>query len=95
KVTDNIVENSTEPNLPIDEDQQTNEVVSPDSIESMVICLLQEFKEHRLIGFGIRGNFCKKLQTDAKQWLQQNTILSDQRFEAVFNKQIDQLLIWM
>ncbi|CAF0881126.1 unnamed protein product [Rotaria sordida] len=92
---DNIVENSTEPNLPIDEDQQTNEVVSPDSIESMVICLLQEFKEHRLIGLGIRGNFCKKLQTDAKQWLQQNTILSDQRFEAVFNKQIDQLLIWM
>ncbi|CAF0960181.1 unnamed protein product [Rotaria sordida] len=94
-LNDNIVENSTEPNLPIDEDQQTNEVVSPDSIESMVICLLQEFKEHRLIGFGIRGNFCKKLQTDAKQWLQQNTILSDQRFEAVFNKQIDQLLIWM
>ncbi|CAF1222789.1 unnamed protein product [Rotaria sp. Silwood1] len=92
---DNIMEDSTEPNERIDECQQTNEVVSPDSIESMIICLLREFKEHKLIGLGISGNFCEKLKTDAKQWLQQNTILSDQRFEAVFNKQLHQLLIWI
>ncbi|CAF2979909.1 unnamed protein product [Rotaria sp. Silwood2] len=92
---DNIIEDSTVQSLLVHACQQKDEVVSPCSSESMVICLLREFKEHRLIGLGISGEFFEKLKTDTKQWLQHHTILCEQQFEAVFNNNIRQILIWM
>ncbi|CAF1221377.1 unnamed protein product [Rotaria sp. Silwood1] len=92
---DDIFENFTTQNLSAQSCEQEYQVISPCSSESMVVCLLAQFKEHRLVGVGIDGEFSEYLQKKAKQWLQDNTVLCGQEFEAVFNDELDRLLIWM
>ncbi|CAF1153692.1 unnamed protein product [Rotaria sordida] len=90
-----ILHKFTIQSLSIPSKQQTHEVVSPCSSESMIVCLLTEFKEHKLVGLCITGQFFEKINTNAKQWLQHNTVLCEQQFEAIFNKMLHRLLIWM
>jgi hypothetical protein len=75
--------------------QQKDEVILPFSSESMLLCLLTKFKEHKLISLCVDGLFLEKIQTDAEQWLRTNTILCEQQFKAVFNIELKRLLIWM
>ena len=70
-------------------------VISPSSSESMLLCLLTQFKEHRLISLCVDGQFLEELKTDTEQWLRDNTILHDQQFKAVPNNEMNRLLIWM
>jgi hypothetical protein len=65
------------------------------SIDSMVLCLLTGFNEHKLIELCVDGEPSEKIKTDAKQWLQNNSILCRQPFEAVFNKELNRLTVWM
>jgi len=75
--------------------QQKDEVILPLSSESMLLCLLTTFKEHKFISLCVDGLFLEKIKTDTEQWLQTNTILCEQQFKAVFNIELNRLLIWM
>ncbi|CAF1140141.1 unnamed protein product [Rotaria sp. Silwood1] len=92
---DNISNESTVQSALVQFDEQKHEVVLSCSSESMVACLLTEFKEHKLVGLCITGQFFEKLNTDANLWLKHNTVLCEQQFEAIFNKVLHRLLIWM
>jgi hypothetical protein len=61
----------------------------------MLLCIFKKFKEHRLIALCIDGLFVEKIKTDPEQWLQTNTILSEQQFKAAFHSDLNRLLIWM
>ncbi|CAF0748837.1 unnamed protein product [Adineta steineri] len=37
----------------------------------------------------------ENLVTNAKQWLQENTILQQEQFNADFNRELKRLVIWM
>jgi hypothetical protein len=65
------------------------------SVESMLLCLLSKFKEHKLISLCVDIAPFEKIQADAKQWLQDNTILGEQKFDASFNVNLKRLIIWM
>jgi hypothetical protein len=82
-------------NLSVQSCEQKNEIISPFSSESMLLCILTKFKEHRLIALCIDGLFVEKIKTDPEQWLRTNTILSEQQFEAAFHSDLNRLLIWM
>ncbi len=75
--------------------QQKDEIISPLSSESMLLCLLTTFREHKLISLCVEGQFLEKIKTDTEQWLQVNTILGEQQFNAVFDNELNRLLIWM
>ncbi|CAF2926587.1 unnamed protein product [Rotaria sp. Silwood2] len=92
---DSLLEDSIGQSLSVQSCQKKSEVISPCSSESMVVCLLTELKEHKLVGLCITGQFCEKIQTDANQWLQCNTVLCEQQFEATFSNELHRLLIWM
>jgi hypothetical protein len=65
------------------------------SMDSMIMCLFTGFKDHKLIDVSVDGEPSEKMKADAKQWLQENTILCRQPFEAVFNRVLNRLLVWM
>jgi hypothetical protein len=65
------------------------------SMDSMILSLLTGFKEHKLIDVCVDGQPSEKMKTDVKQWLQDNTILCRRPFEAVFNRVLNRLLVWM
>jgi hypothetical protein len=82
-------------NEDISEGSQKDEVISPLSSESMLLCLLTNFKAHQFIGLCIDGHFLEQLKTDTEQWLRDKTILCEQKFQAAFNSELKRLLIWM
>ncbi|CAF1173768.1 unnamed protein product [Rotaria sordida] len=92
---DNILEDSTVRSLSVQSCQEKYEVTSSGSSESMVVRLLVEFQEHKLVSLCITGLFFEKIKTDVKQWLQCNTVLCEQQFEAVYSNELHRLLIWM
>jgi hypothetical protein len=92
---EDILEDSFLQNLSGQLYQEKDEDVLPCSSESMLLCLLTKFKEHRLISLCINGEFFEKIKTDTEQWLRANTILCEQQFKAVFNIELNQLIIWM
>ncbi len=69
--------------------------IVPHSTESMILCLLTEFKEHKLVSLCVGGRFYEMIESNAKEWLQDHTILGGQRFDAVFMRELKQLFIWM
>ena len=71
------------------------EIISPSSCESFLLCLLKTFQKHSLFALCIDGKFNDEIKTNAEQWLRTNSILAGQRFAAVFDKELDRLLIWM
>ncbi|CAF0745272.1 unnamed protein product [Adineta steineri] len=73
---------------------ELNEITTP-SMESMVKCLLSEFKTHKLISLVVDIQPNENLVTNAKQWLQENTILQQEQFNADFNRELKRLVIWM
>ncbi|CAF1497717.1 unnamed protein product [Rotaria sordida] len=85
----------SEENLSLQSYEQNSEVISPLSSQSMILCLLKEFKEYKLIGLCIDGNFDERLKTNAEQWLRIHTNLCEQQFEAIFNNELNRLLTWM
>ena len=76
-------------------DQQKYKVISTDSSESFLVCLLANFKEHQLISLAADGQFDVELKTDVEQWLRNNTVICEQLFSAVFDKILDEVHIWM
>ena len=69
--------------------------ISPSSSESMLLCLLTTFKQHKLIALCVDGHFLDEIETNAEQWLRANTHLNEQKFQAAYHKNLDRLLIWM
>lgn len=82
-------------NLILEPIEEKTEVILPNSSESMLVCLLKEFNEHNFIGLCISGNFNKQIMINAKQWLQQNTLLGNKEFEALYSEELHRLLFWM
>jgi hypothetical protein len=80
--------------LPASTATTSNEIM-PLSMESIVICLLSKFKEHKFISLCVDIHPSDKIKTDAKQWLQENTILCEQQFDAKFDGELNRLFIWM
>jgi hypothetical protein len=56
---------------------------------------LSKFKEHKLISLCVDVQPSEQIKTDAKQWLQDNTVLGEQQFDASFNTDLKRLIIWM
>jgi hypothetical protein len=73
----------------------TSDEIMPLSMESMILCLLSKFKEHKLISLCVDIDPSEKIKTNAKQWLQDKTILREQQFDDKFNEELKRLLIWM
>jgi hypothetical protein len=92
---ENIVDDSLVENASVQSCEQKYEVVQPFSSEWMLLYLLTKFKEHRLVGLCVDGKFLEEIKTDTQQWLRNNSILCELQFKAVYNKEMDQLLIWM
>jgi len=69
--------------------------VAPFSSESVLLCLLEQFRKHKLIGLIIDGQFLEEIKTNTEQWLRDNTMLCQQKFKAVFSSEWNRLLIWM
>jgi len=82
-------------NLPIESCHQKHELVSPLSSESMLLCLLTQFKQHRLVALYIDGQFLEEIKINTEQWLRDNTVLCEQQFKAVFSSDWNRILIWM
>jgi len=72
----------------------SNEIM-PSSMESMIQYLLCEFRQHKLISLVVDIQPTEKIATDAKQWLQDNTILCQQQFDAEWDEALNRLAIWM
>jgi len=70
-------------------------VVPPFSSESVLLCLLEQFRKHKLIGLSIDGQFLEEIKTNTEKWLRDNTMLCQQKFKAVFSSEWNRLLIWM
>jgi hypothetical protein len=70
-------------------------VVAPFSSESVLLCLLEQFRKHKLIGLSIDGQFFEEIKTNTEQWLRDNTMLCQQKFKAVFSSEWNRLLIWL
>jgi hypothetical protein len=92
---EDILQGSFLQTLFIGSNEYIDEIILPLSSESMLLCILNNFKEHNLIALCIDGSFVEMIQTDPEQWLRSNTILSKQRFKAFFHSELNRLLIWM
>ena len=90
-----MLEGSPLENVLVPSNQENNEVIAPLSSESMLLCLLETFKEHQLIALCVDGQFVEKIKTDPEQWLRANTLLAEQPFLAVFDHELNRLMIWM
>ncbi len=65
------------------------------SSESMLLCILTAFNEHKLTALCVDGHFINEVETDTEQWLRVNTNLGKQPFQAAYHKEVNRLLIWM
>lgn len=74
---------------------EEGEIIAPLSSESFLLYLLKTFQSHSLLALCVDGKFSEQFKTDAEQWLRTNSILAGQRFAAVFDKELERLLIWM
>ena len=70
-------------------------LIAPLSSESFLLYLLKTFQKHSLLALCVDGKFSDQFKTDAEQWLRTNSILAGQRFAAVFDTELERLLIWM
>ncbi len=75
--------------------EEVGTIISPLSSESMLLCILTTFNEHKLTGLCIDGHFIDAIETDTEQWLRANTNLGKQSFQAAYRKELNRLLIWM
>ncbi len=92
---EDIFEGSFLQDLFTQSNQREDEVISPLSSESMLLCLLTTFKEHKLTALCVDGYFLEEIETDTEQWLKVNTNLGEQQFQAAFHSELNRLLIWM
>lgn len=93
--TEDILEGSFLQSLYGETSEFKDDIISVNSSESLLLCILKHFNKNNLIALCIDGVFVEKIKTDPEQWLQTNTILSKQRFKAVFRNESNRLLIWM
>lgn len=63
--------------------------------ETFLLYLLETFQHHSLLALCVDGKFTDQFKDNAEQWLQTNSILSGRRFAAVFDKELERLLMWM
>jgi hypothetical protein len=92
---EDIFEGSFLQDLFTQSNQREDEIISPLSSESMLLCLLTTFKEHKLTALCVDGYFLEEIETDTEQWLKVNTNLGEQQFQAAFHSELNRLLIWM
>jgi hypothetical protein len=92
---ENVLKDSVVETLPVESFEKKHEIVSPLSSESMLLCLLTQFRQHRLTGLCIDGHFLEEIKINTEQWLRDNTVLYEQQFRAVFSSEWNRVLIWM
>ncbi len=90
-----ISEDSFQQDLLTESGQEEVGTILPLSSESMLLCILTTFNEHKLTALCIDGHFINEVETDTEQWLRMNTNLGKQPFQAAYHKEVNRLLIWM